>query len=124
MESKDQELLSSELPFAWKSSMDTFISRAVNAEIWDEEGKRYLDYVGGYAVLNTGHIHPVVVKKVEEQLKDFTHSCFAFAPHKKALKLCEELNRRYPINEPTKSFLLNSGAEAVENAIKISRYSF
>ena len=122
MESKDQELLSSELPFAWKSSMDTFISRAVNAEIWDEEGKRYLDYVGGYAVLNTGHLHPVVVKKVEEQLKDFTHSCFAFAPHKKALKLCEELNRRYPINEPTKSFLLNSGAEAVENAIKISRY--
>ena len=122
MGSKDQELLSSELPFAWKSTMDTFISRAVNAEIWDEEGKRYLDYVGGYAVLNTGHLHPVVVKKVEEQLKDFTHSCFAFAPHKKALKLCEELNRRYPINEPTKSFLLNSGAEAVENAIKISRY--
>ena len=122
MRSKEQELLSSELPFAWKSTMDTFISRAVNAEIWDEEGKRYLDYVGGYAVLNTGHLHPVVVKKVEEQLKDFTHSCFAFAPHKKALKLCEELNRRYPINEPTKSFLLNSGAEAVENAIKISRY--
>ena len=122
MESKDQELLSSELPFAWKSTMDTFISRAVNAEIWDEEGKRYLDYVGGYAVLNTGHLHPVVVNKVEEQLNDFTHSCVAFAPHKKALKLCEELNRRYPINEPTKSFLLNSGAEAVENAIKISRY--
>jgi len=123
METKDKELLSSELPNAWKSSMDTFISKASNAEIWDEEGKRYLDYVGGYAVLNTGHLNPTVIKRVEEQLKDFTHSCFAFAPHKKALKLCEELNSRYPINQITKSFLINSGAEAVENAIKIARYS-
>ena len=123
MDTKDKELLSSELPNAWKSSMDTFISKASNAEIWDEEGKRYLDYVGGYAVLNTGHLNPTVIKRVEEQLKDFTHSCFAFAPHKKALKLCEELNSRYPINQITKSFLINSGAEAVENAIKIARYS-
>ena len=123
METKDKELLSSELPNAWKSSMDTFISKASNAEIWDEEGKRYLDYVGGYAVLNTGHLNPTVIKRVEEQLKDFTHSCFAFAPHKKALKLCEELNSRYPISQITKSFLINSGAEAVENAIKIARYS-
>jgi len=122
MENKDVNLLNTELPYAWKSTMNTFISKALNAEIWDTEENRYLDFVGGYAVLNTGHLHPVIVKKVEEQLKDFTHSCFAFAPHKKALKLCEEINHRYPINEQTKSFLVNSGAEAVENAIKISRY--
>ena len=123
MVNRNNEILRSALPTAWKSSMDTFISKADNAEIWDEDGIRYLDFVGGYAVLNTGHLNPTVIRKVEEQLKDFTHSCFAFAPHKKALKLCEELNARYPINQITKSFLVNSGAEAVENAVKIARYS-
>jgi len=123
MDSKNKALLGSELPRGWKSSMDTFISKASNAEIWDEDGTRYLDFVGGYAVLNTGHLNPTVIKRVEEQLKDFTHSCFAFAPHKKALKVCEELNSRYPIKQLTKSFLVNSGAEAIENAIKISRYA-
>ena len=87
MVNRNNEILRSALPTAWKSSMDTFISKADNAEIWDENGIRYLDFVGGYAVLNTGHLNPTVIRKVEEQLKDFTHSCFAFAPHKKALKL-------------------------------------
>ena len=117
------ELLNTELPYAWKTTMDTFISRASNAEIWDDEGNRYLDYVGGYAVLNTGHLNPVVINKVEDQLKNFTHSCFAFAPHENAVKVCEELNRRYPIGQKTKSFLVNSGAEAVENAVKIARHA-
>ena len=117
------ELLNTELPYAWKTTMDTFISRASNAEIWDDEGNRYLDYVGGYAVLNTGHLNPVVINKVEDQLKNFTHSCFAFAPHENAVKVCEELNRRYPIDQKTKSFLVNSGAEAVENAVKIARHA-
>ena len=123
MVNRNNELLRSALPTAWKSSMDKFISKAYNAEIWDEDGIRYLDFVGGYAVLNTGHLNPTVIRRVEEQLKDFTHSCFAFAPHKKALKLCEELNARYPIKQITKSFLVNSGAEAVENAVKIARYA-
>ena len=117
------QLLNPELPSAWKTTMDTFISRASNAEIWDDEGNRYLDYVGGYAVLNTGHLNPVVINKVEDQLKNFTHSCFAFAPHENAVKVCEELNRRYPIDQKTKSFLVNSGAEAVENAVKIARHA-
>ena len=73
-------------------------------------------------MLNTGHLHPTVVEKVKNQLDDFSHSCFAFAPHENAVKLSEELNKRYPINTDTKTFMVNSGAEAVENAVKIARY--
>ena len=114
--------IASNVPSAWYSSLDNFIVKGKNAEIWDSEGNRYLDYVGGYAVLNTGHLHPTVVEKVKNQLDDFSHSCFAFAPHENAVKLSEELNRRYPINTDTKTFMVNSGAEAVENAVKIARY--
>ncbi len=110
------------VPSAWYSTLENFIVKGKNAEIWDSEGKRYLDYVGGYAVLNTGHLHPKVVKKVKNQLNDFSHSCFAFAPHENAVKLSEELNKRYPITSDTKTFMVNSGAEAVENAVKIARY--
>ena len=110
------------VPSAWYSTLENFIVKGKNAEIWDSEGKRYLDFVGGYAVLNTGHLHPTVVKKVKNQLNDFSHSCFAFAPHENAVKLSEELNKRYPITSDTKTFMVNSGAEAVENAVKIARY--
>ena len=110
------------VPSAWYSTLENFIVKGKNAEIWDSEGKRYLDYVGGYAVLNTGHLHPKVVKKVKNQLNDFSHSCFAFAPHENAVNLSEELNKRYPITSNTKTFMVNSGAEAVENAVKIARY--
>ena len=110
------------VPSAWYSTLENYIVKGKNAEIWDSEGKRYLDYVGGYAVLNTGHLHPRVVEKVKNQLNDFSHSCFAFAPHENAVKLSEELNKRYPITSNTKTFMVNSGAEAVENAVKIARY--
>ena len=110
------------VPSAWYSTLENYIVKGKNAEIWDSEGKRYLDYVGGYAVLNTGHLHPRVVEKVKNQLNDFSHSCFAFAPHENAVKLSEELNKRYPITSATKTFMVNSGAEAVENAVKIARY--
>ena len=98
-------------------------AKGKNAEIWDKNNKRYLDFVGGYAVLNTGHLNPRVVQRVKKQLNDYSHSCFAFAPHENAVQLCEEINKRYPIKEKTKTFLVNSGAEAVENAIKIARYA-
>ena len=110
------------VPSAWYSTLENFIVKGKNAEIWDSEDNRYLDFVGGYAVLNTGHLHPTVVEKVKNQLNDFSHSCFAFAPHENAVKLSEELNKRYPINSDTKTFMINSGAEAVENAVKIARY--
>ena len=110
------------VPSAWYSTLENYIVKGKNAEIWDSEGKRYLDYVGGYEVLNTGHLHPRVVEKVKNQLNDFSHSCFAFAPHENAVNLSEELNKRYPITSNTKTFMVNSGAEAVENAVKIARY--
>ena len=114
--------IESNVPSAWYSSLENYIVKGRNAEIWDSEGNRFLDYVGGYAVLNTGHLHPTVIEKVKTQLDDFSHSCFAFAPHENAVKLSEELNKRYPINSNTKTFMVNSGAEAVENAVKIARY--
>ena len=117
-----KDKIASNVPSAWYSSLENYIVKGRNAEIWDSEGKRFLDYVGGYAVLNTGHLHPTVIEKVKTQLEDFSHSCFAFAPHENAVKLSEELNKRYPINSDTKTFMVNSGAEAVENAVKIARY--
>lgn len=111
-----------EVPKAWTPSFTTTIKKANNAEVWDKDGKRYLDYVGGYAVLNTGHVNPKVIKRVKNQLDDFTHSCFAYAPHQNAIDVCTEINKRYPIDGESKTFLVNSGAEAVENAIKIARY--
>ena len=111
------------VPAAWYPTMDSFIAKGKNAEIWDKNNNRYLDFVGGYAVLNTGHLNPRVVQRVKKQLNDYSHSCFAFAPHENAVELCEEINKRYPIKKKTKTFLVNSGAEAVENAIKIARYA-
>ncbi|RZP22301.1 MAG: aspartate aminotransferase family protein, partial [Candidatus Actinomarinales bacterium] len=110
------------VPDAWIPSLDSLIVKGSNAEIWDKDNNRYLDYVGGYAVLNTGHLNPRVVKNVEEQLKNYSHSCFAFAPHENAVKVAEQINKRYPIEDHTKTFLVNSGAEAIENATKIARY--
>ena len=111
------------VPSAWYPTMDSFIAKGKNAEIWDKNNNRYLDFVGGYAVLNTGHLNPRVVRRVKKQLNDYSHSCFAFAPHENAVELCDQINKRYPINQKTKTFLVNSGAEAVENAIKIARYA-
>ena len=117
-----QNQLQANVPKAWTPTFESTIAKALNAEIWDREGNRFLDYVGGYAVLNTGHVNPKVIDKVRNQLDDFTHSCFAYAPHQNAIDVCTEINKRYPIESETKTFLVNSGAEAVENAIKIARY--
>ena len=122
MSNIDLETIKQNVPDAWIPSLDSFIVKGSNAEIWDKDNNRYLDYVGGYAVLNTGHLNPRVVKNVEEQLKNYSHSCFAFAPHENAVKVAEQINKRYPIEEHTKTFLVNSGAEAIENATKIARY--
>ena len=123
MPEQNMNTIKKNVPTAWYPTMDSFIAKGKNAEIWDKNNKRYLDFVGGYAVLNTGHLNPRVVQRVKKQLNDYSHSCFAFAPHENAVQLCEEINKRYPIKEKTKTFLVNSGAEAVENAIKIARYA-
>ena len=117
-----QNQIEANVPKAWSPTFKSTIKKGLNAEIWDQDGNRFLDYVGGYAVLNTGHVHPKVISKVIKQLDNFSHSCFAYAPHQNAIDVCTEINKRYPIESETKTFLVNSGAEAVENAIKIARY--
>lgn len=98
-----------------------FAARAENAEIWDIEDRRYIDFGGGIAVLNTGHRHPLVMKRVEEQLERFTHTCFTIMPYVPMVKLAEKVNALAQISGPTKSMFATTGAEAVENAVKIAR---
>jgi len=98
-----------------------FAERALNSEIWDVEGKRYVDFAGGIAVLNTGHCHPRIVEAIRAQLDRFTHTCFQVLPYEGYIRLAERLNQLAPINGPLKSILLSTGAEATENAVKIAR---
>ncbi|WP_323003924.1 4-aminobutyrate--2-oxoglutarate transaminase [Denitromonas sp.] len=98
-----------------------FAERAENAEIWDVEGRRWIDFCAGIAVVNTGHCHPRVMAAARQQLDKFTHTCFQVMAYESYVELCERLNAAAPGNTPKKSFLVNSGAEAVENAVKIAR---
>lgn len=95
--------------------------RAKNAEIWDEEGKRYIDFGAGIAVVNTGHQHPRLLAAVEEQMKAFSHVCFQVTPHENYVSLAERLNALAPVSGPAKTMLASTGAEAVENAVKVAR---
>ena len=96
-------------------------ARAEGAYLWDVEGRRYLDFVGGIGVLNVGHNHPRVVAAVTEQLTRVSHTAFQVAAYEPYIALAERLNRLVGKGEPHKTILLTSGAEAVENAIKIAR---
>jgi 4-aminobutyrate aminotransferase len=100
-----------------------FIDRAENAEVWDVEGKRYIDFAGGIAVLNTGHRHPVMVAAIEAQLQRFTHTCYQVLPYESYVTLAERINALTPGDYAKKTAFFSSGAEAVENAIKIARAS-
>ncbi len=96
-------------------------TRAEGAYVWDADGKRYLDFSVGIAVMNVGHSHPRVIRAVQEQAASFQHLCFAVAMHESYIALAERLNALAPGPSPKKTFLVNSGAEAVENAVKIAR---
>ncbi|MBL8893613.1 MAG: 4-aminobutyrate--2-oxoglutarate transaminase [Rhizobiales bacterium] len=96
-------------------------ARAEDSEMWDIEGRRFIDFGGGIAVVNTGHRHPLVMKRVQEQLNAFTHTCFMVAPYAPFIELAEKLNAVAPISGDKKSLFVTTGAEAVENAIKIAR---
>lgn len=98
-----------------------FAERADNAEIWDVEGRRWIDFCAGIAVVNTGHCHPIVMAAARQQLDKFTHTCFQVVAYESYVELCERLNAAVPGGTLKKSFLVNSGAEAVENAVKIAR---
>ena len=104
-----------------KQTHEIFAARADNAELWDVEGRRYIDFAGGIAVLNTGHCHPHVVAAAQEQLARFTHTCFQIVAHDNYVEVAEKLNALAPGDFAKKSVLLTTGAEAVENAVKIAR---
>jgi 4-aminobutyrate aminotransferase len=89
--------------------------------VWDVEGKRYIDFAGGIAVLNTGHRHPKMVAAIEAQLQRFTHTCYQVLPYESYVTLAERINALTPGGHAKKTCFFSSGAEAVENAIKIAR---
>jgi len=100
-----------------------YADRAENAEIWDVEGRRYIDFAGGIAVVNTGHRHPRVMEAVKTQLDRFTHTCHQVVPYENYVHLAERLNAITPGNFDKKTIFVTTGAEAVENAIKIARHA-
>ncbi|QFG38129.1 4-aminobutyrate aminotransferase [Paracoccus pantotrophus] len=99
-----------------------YAERAENAEIWDKDGNRYIDFAAGIAVVNTGHRHPRVVEAVKAQLDRFTHTCHQVVPYENYVALAERLNRLVPGDGPKKTAFYTTGAEAVENAVKIARH--
>lgn len=98
-----------------------FIARADNAEIWDVEGRRYIDFAGGIAVLNTGHRRPEIMAAVQAQSELFTHTCFQVLAYESYVELAERINAKAPGEFAKKTLFLTTGAEAVENAVKIAR---
>jgi 4-aminobutyrate aminotransferase len=98
-----------------------FAERAKNAELWDSEGNRYIDFAGGIAVVNTGHSHPRVVEAVKTQIDHFSHTCHQVAPYENYVELAERLNAAAPGEFAKKTLFATTGAEAVENAVKIAR---
>ena len=98
-----------------------YAERAENAEIWDASGRRYIDFAAGIAVVNTGHRHPKVLAAVREQIERFTHTCHQVVPYESYVALAERLNAATPGAFAKKTVFVTTGAEAVENAVKIAR---
>ena len=98
-----------------------YVERAAGSEVWDVEGRRFIDFAAGIAVVNTGHCHPKVMDAVRNQVERFTHTCHQVLPYENYIRLAERLNDRVPGDFPKKTVFVTTGAEAVENAIKIAR---
>jgi len=98
-----------------------YADRALNAEVWDIEGNRYIDFAAGIAVVNTGHCHPKVMAAVTEQMGRFTHTCHQVMPYENYIRLAERLNDKLPGDFRKKTIFVTTGAEACENAVKIAR---
>jgi len=98
-----------------------YVDRALNAEVWDIEGNRYIDFAAGIAVVNTGHCHPRVMAAVTEQMSRFTHTCHQVMPYENYIRLAERLNDKVPGDWVKKTIFVTTGAEACENAVKIAR---
>jgi 4-aminobutyrate aminotransferase/4-aminobutyrate aminotransferase/(S)-3-amino-2-methylpropionate transaminase len=104
------------------SARGIYVAKAENSELWDVDGRRFIDFAAGIAVLNTGHRHPRVMEAVAQQALQFAHTCFHVSPYESYVRLAERLNALAPGDFAKKTLFLNSGAEAIENAIKIARY--
>lgn len=100
---------------------DFYAERAENAELWDVEGCRFIDFAAGIAVCNTGHRHPKILAAIRDQLDHFTHTAYQIVPYASYVELAEKINARAPGDYPKKTAFFTTGAEAVENAIKIAR---
>ena len=111
------------IPRGVGNSLAVYAERAQNAELWDVEGRRYVDFASGIAVVNTGHVHPHVKAAMAAQIEKITHGCFQVTPYESYIALAEKLNALAPGPTPKKTIFLSTGAEAVENAIKIARYA-
>ncbi|WP_343550360.1 4-aminobutyrate--2-oxoglutarate transaminase [Pantoea sp.] len=98
-----------------------YVEQAENATLRDIEGNSWIDFAGGIAVLNTGHRHPRVVQAIADQLAKFTHTAFQVTPYESYVALAERLNRVVPIAGKAKTAFFSTGAEAVENAVKVAR---
>jgi len=109
------------LPRGLATAMPVFAARAEGAELWDVDGRRYVDFAAGIAVLNVGHCHPTVIAAAREQLDAFTHTAFQVVGYESYVTLAERLNTLAPIEGEAKSVFFTTGAEAVENAVKIAR---
>jgi len=103
------------------ATTDLVVARAWGARIWDAEGREYIDFAGGIACQNLGHGNAAVVRAVHEQVDRFLHQCFMVGAYEPYVAVAEKLDELWPGNAATKTLLLNSGAEAIENAVKISR---
>jgi 4-aminobutyrate aminotransferase len=98
-----------------------FAERAQGAELWDAEGRRFIDFAGGIAVMNVGHGHPKVLAAIQAQLERFTHTCWQVVPYESYVALAEKINQLTPGSHSKKTAFFSTGAEAIENAVKIAR---
>ncbi len=112
---------SAAVPRGVSTAFPVFADKAENAELWDVEGKRFVDFAGGIAVLNTGHRHPKVMAAVEAQLARFTHTAFQVSAYESYIELAEKISARAPFSGPAKTIFFTTGGEALENAVKIAR---
>ncbi|TMG29157.1 MAG: 4-aminobutyrate--2-oxoglutarate transaminase [Chloroflexi bacterium] len=115
------ELRAKYVPRGITSAHPVTVDRAQGSEIWDISGKRYIDFAGGIGVMNVGHAHPRVMKAVREQLDRATHTSFQVVHYESYLRLAERLCEVAPIDGPKKAIFFSTGAEAIENAVKIAR---
>jgi 4-aminobutyrate aminotransferase/(S)-3-amino-2-methylpropionate transaminase len=116
-------LRTANVPRGVPATAPVYAAKAKNAIVTDVEGREYIDFAAGIGVMNVGHCHPQVVEAVKAQADLFSHTCFGLVGYEPYLRLAEKLNQYAPGQSPKRTFFINSGAEAVENAIKIARYA-